>query len=239
MKTLINDGLRFVCSTEAELYRARTLLTKEPGTIKWLKDNCREGDVFYDIGANIGCYTLYAARLVGADGEVWAFEPHVGNAYSLLQNIRVNRMSDRVRVLTCPLNDVNRFERFRYGSIEAGSSGSEFGVTDVQDAEEIKYGMTLDGLSYQYGIPDLVKIDVDGNEQRILRGGRHFFSCASPPRSVQVEMPPTDAATIESLMEEYGYVKERVHYTASGQQQIDKGTYPADVIHNAIFRKAA
>jgi len=240
MKTLINDGLRFVCSTEAELYRARTLLTKEPGTIQWLRENCREGDVVYDIGANIGCYTLFAARLVKETGTVFAFEPHVGNADSLLQNIAINELSERVFVLTVAINDRDGIGNFEYGSVTRGSSGSQFepGSVTHLTVRELKMGYRLDALS-GLRFPNLIKIDVDGNELRILEGAKHLLAGVNAPRSIQVEMPPVDASAIEALMEDYGYTKERIHYTASGQQQIDEGADPSTVIHNAIFKKAA
>ena len=59
------DGLSIAIriSTPNEHHRADTYATKEPETIEWLRDNLRDGDVFYDVGANIGLYSLYAAKL--------------------------------------------------------------------------------------------------------------------------------------------------------------------------------
>jgi hypothetical protein len=62
-------------STPNEHYRADTYATKEPETIEWLRENLRDGDSFYDVGANIGLYSLYAAKLQPRC-RVFAFEPH-------------------------------------------------------------------------------------------------------------------------------------------------------------------
>jgi FkbM family methyltransferase len=225
--------LKFVGETQFERYRAKTLWTKEPGTIQWLRQNCREGDRVYDIGANIGCYTLVAAQLVGEHGRVWAFEPHVGTAHSLLQNIRANDLSGRVRVITAPLHNRVGFRDFSYGSMMAGSSDNQVDSGRLRGAHELKYALTLD----QFDAADLVKIDVDGNELKILQGGKQFFTLAPSPRSVQIEIPPVDAAAITALMQDYGYTLERIHYTMQVQQQINAGKDPLTVIHNAIFRK--
>src|SRR5262245_51439398 len=95
----------FRCESPVEVRRARTMLIKEKGTIRWLRDEVRGGDVVYDIGANIGLYTLFAGKRVGAAGQVYAFEPHVANVRSLLHNVSENGLSAQVKVLSCALND--------------------------------------------------------------------------------------------------------------------------------------
>ncbi len=87
----VDDGqftYRFRCETPFEMWRARTLLEKEEGTVRWIRNSVRDGEVFYDIGANIGLYTLLAGYRVGAVGGVYAFEPHVANVQSLLAQRR-------------------------------------------------------------------------------------------------------------------------------------------------------
>jgi hypothetical protein len=78
-----NYVTRFVCGNRKEAHRAATLWLKEPGTMSWLDENLRGGDVFLDIGANIGIYTLAAAHRVGATGTVYACEPHKPNCVAL------------------------------------------------------------------------------------------------------------------------------------------------------------
>src|SRR2546430_8849931 len=70
--------IRLSLTSESEQYRAETYASKEPETIAWLTEELREGDVFFDVGANIGLYSLYAAKL-RPSCRVYAFEPESHN----------------------------------------------------------------------------------------------------------------------------------------------------------------
>lgn len=85
-QTIERAGLTFLCDDPIEVWRAETILEKEPGTIRWL-DRIQPGDVFYDVGANIGVYSLYAAK---RGAKVYAFEPHALNALHLARNATMN-----------------------------------------------------------------------------------------------------------------------------------------------------
>jgi FkbM family methyltransferase len=222
-------GIKFVVDNEIERYRAETLLTKEPGTIRWL-DHMGHGDVFYDVGANIGCYTLYAAK---RGATVYAFEPHVGNAWRLLQNIAANGLSGAVRVFTNPLHDTRGIVDFFYASTKSGSSGSQLGHTQSEDGSEFKataveskYALTLD----DFGIPKdgFIKIDVDGNEAAILRPVAATLRRA---KSIQVEIHP--GVEVESLL--LGFQLVEKHYTSNGQKQLDAGVPPEQITYNGVF----
>jgi len=237
MKILVNDGLRFVCDTEAELWRARTLLTKEPGTIKWLNAQLRAGDVFYDIGANVGCYTLYAARLVGETGHVYAFEPHPANAAALIRNIEANGFSKRVTVIAAPLGSSDGPTWLLIGSMQSGTSGT---TTGFGSNGRIIVGLVvIDELIDLCLImrPNVVKVDVDGNETSIVIGMAGALLHGNPPRSLQIESEPNARLDIERLMAVYGYRKVGHHYTKDCQARIDQGFDPARVIENAMFEK--
>ena len=64
------------------------MFVKESGTCEWIKNDIGPGDVFFDIGANIGIYSILAANRVGKTGKVYAFEPHSGNFTRLLRILR-------------------------------------------------------------------------------------------------------------------------------------------------------
>ncbi len=239
------EPLTFVGSDPLEQYRAKTLLTKETGTIQWLQENVHQGDIVWDIGANIGCYTLLAAQLVGERGKVYAFEPHIPNATSLLQNVQANGLTSRVVLVTCALDgfDGSTFRRFNYASLRPGSSGSQLGHTRGQDgqsfeaiATEMKAAFTMPALvSAGLQAPDLVKIDVDGNELAILCGMASLQTYWRP-RSIQVEVQPNDVDGLAQWSAECGYELERIHYTLNGQKQLQSGVERALVVHNAIYR---
>src|SRR5215213_8519026 len=57
--------LTFLCRSDLELMRARTFATKEEGTVEWIRSSVRPGQVFCDVGANIGLYSLLAAHHAG------------------------------------------------------------------------------------------------------------------------------------------------------------------------------
>ena len=75
-----------------ELWRASTYETKEPDTMDWIRTHVRDG-VLYDVGANIGQYSLYAAKLRAEPLEVLAFEPEALNHAKLVRNIVHNGLS--------------------------------------------------------------------------------------------------------------------------------------------------
>ena len=85
-----NGKLVFYCLGDLALWRARTLFSKEPETIEWI-DGFKDGDVFWDVGANIGVYSLYAS--IGRRIEVLAFEPSASNYLLLNRNIEYNHLS--------------------------------------------------------------------------------------------------------------------------------------------------
>jgi FkbM family methyltransferase len=119
--------VRFVCTTLRELKRAATLYSKEEGTIAWLDRELRPDDVFLDIGANIGMYTLYAGLRLDGKGAVIAVEPHLVNAARLMENVQANGLGDRVSVLTIALAGEPGFGTFHYRDWGAGSSNSQVG----------------------------------------------------------------------------------------------------------------
>jgi FkbM family methyltransferase len=224
------------------------MLFKEAGTIDWLASELREGDVFFDIGANIGQYTLFAARRVGSKGLVVAFEPHVGNVQSLLRNIVLNQLTDRVKVLSCALNDREGFFDFNYLAWIPGSSNSQ--LNEQHDGEgrtfrpvfsEFKYAVTADRLIQSGALPppNLIKIDVDGNELLVLKGMSGLLSGPTPPRSLQVEINERYRAQLLSFMDEHGYELATRHETLAGKKKLQANVAPDQVSHNAGLQAQA
>jgi FkbM family methyltransferase len=239
------DGINFIVEDGAELWRVKTLLTKEAGTIRWLQATLRPGDVFLDVGANIGLYTLYAARLVGPTGAVYAIEPHVVNARSLLRNITQNaHLEATIGVLTCAVAGEQCWAEFNYASLRPGSSGSQLGHVRGENGQEfqpaaveVKRAVPLDVLVGERVLPPphVVKIDVDGNEAEILRGMLGLIA-DQPPRSIQVEVHPTTLGEIDALMNKCGWALVERHHTANGKTRLEAGADPLTVPHNAIYQ---
>lgn len=242
------DVYRFRCESGGDLWRARTLFEKEPGTVAWIKADTRPGDVFYDIGANIGLYTVLAGKRVQPGGMVVAFEPHAANAHSLLHNVRENALGGTVRVLSSALNDAEGYFDFHYHSAMSSSSQSQL-HEQKDDANnpftpvftELKHATSVDRLVQDKVIrpPDLVKIDVDGNEMLVLRGMAKTLGDAKRPRAVQIEVGPRQKEPILAFMAELGYDLADRSFTMLGQKKIDAGADAAQVSHNVLFRARA
>jgi FkbM family methyltransferase len=238
---------RFICHGPMEEYRAQTLYIKEEGTIQWIRDSVRAGDVFLDVGANIGLYTLIAAQQVGESGLVYAVEPHIVNAQSLLRNIHANGMQRRVRALTCALHETSTILNFNYCSLDPGTSMSQLdGTRDGDEQEfspvacELKQAVAVDDLVAEGSMraPTHVKIDIDGNELLILRGMRRLLSGPLAPQTLQVEINRRYGDALFALMNEAGFKLSLRHYTLIGKQMIAAGQHPEAICHNAVFRPA-
>ena len=243
----ISDGqydYRFRCETVREFNRCLKVFTKEPGTVEWIDQNVKSGDIFYDIGANIGVYTILAASRTGKNGRVYAFEPHGANFARLIDNITANNLQQIVFPNNFALHNKEGFFPFHYSSSEVGTSDSQLsGSRDVSGDEnvtrisELKYATTIDHLidSGEIKAPQHIKIDVDGNELLILEGMRHLLSGPHRPKSIQVEMNDPHKMQILEFMKENQYRLAHKHYTRSQSRRIKEGSDPEALGYNAIF----
>jgi FkbM family methyltransferase len=231
--------LRFRCPNAQTLRRAYTLFIKEPGTIAWLDEDLRPGDLFLDVGANVGVYTLYAAQRVGSSGHVFAVEPHLRNAVALMDNVLSNELQERVSLLTVALCDAPGAARFDYREWRTGSSHSQLAVDGgaANGISELKLAQSIDALIDAKTIrtPNLIKIDVDGIEPLIVRGMARLLTGPDRPRSVQVECDPASREEIERLMAQCGYALRLRHATMAGAKRVAAGAQLTDLPHNMIF----
>jgi FkbM family methyltransferase len=238
---------QFICHSNKDQSRVKRLFTKEPGTIEWLLQTLRPDDVFFDIGANIGIYSVFAARELER-GYVYAFEPHLANAASLLQNVEVNGLLDKIHVIAVPLAERDGFGAFHYHSLLSSRSYSQFGppVIDGEEfrpvATEVKYGARLDAL-IEAGVipaPTVVKIDVDGREADVVTGMRALLASPKAPRSMQIEVSKDNEQKIVDEMIAAGYKAVSRHWSEAAQESISRGTEPLGQFpHNVIFAKMA
>ena len=165
----------------------------EPDTVGWIE--ALPGDAcLWDVGAHIGVYSLRAAMRLGI--RVLAFEPSASSFAALNENIRLNGMSERVRAYGVALAATTHLDTLNMTDPAAGSSNNGFGAETNQfgDAIDIRFrqgavGFSIDDFVTVFGAPPPthVKIDVDGIEAEILRGGRTVLS-GPAVRSMIVEI---------------------------------------------------
>jgi FkbM family methyltransferase len=145
--------------------------------IGFLRKTLRAGMRVVDIGANYGLYTLSLAKVVGPSGRVWAVEPASGTADYLRQSVELNGFG-QVTVIQKALSDREGTARL---SIEANSELNSLSAGTSGATEEVPL-TTLDALAagQAWGAIDFLKLDAEGEEERIVAGGVVFLGTASP-----------------------------------------------------------
>ena len=159
-------------------YRVETFATKEPDTLEWI-DSMSEGAVLWDIGANVGLYSIYAAKQ--KKSRVFAFEPSVFNLEILVRNISANHLESVITIFPLALSDQIGASSFNLTSTNWGGALSTFGESYGQDGKKMSpnfeyqtYGIRIsDAVSHlRIPSPNYIKLDVDGIEHLILEGGK-------------------------------------------------------------------
>ena len=173
IKRVRKENILINIASGIELWRSRTYNSKEPETLDWI-DNFKKKDVFFDIGANIGLYSLYAAK---KKCKVYAFEPASSNYSSLIKNIEINNL--KINSFGIGLSNEEKLTFINLVSTIQGDS--QHNVNNKQKIYarnyKIKQGLfitTIDNLISKHKIPfpQHIKIDVDGHEKEILLGAK-------------------------------------------------------------------
>ncbi|MEI6300053.1 MAG: FkbM family methyltransferase [Betaproteobacteria bacterium] len=170
-------NLTFAVPNSMNHFRVETFSTKEPETLEWI-DRMERGSVIWDIGANVGLYSCYAAK--GRNCTVMAFEPSVFNLELLARNIFLNDLTDKVIMVPIPLSDRLTVSTLNMSMTDWGGAMSTFGKEYSYDAKPLvkvfefrTLGLSMDDAVARLDIaqPDYIKMDVDGIEHLILKGG--------------------------------------------------------------------
>jgi len=157
-------------------FRVDTLRSKEPDTIEWIRGFAAD-EVLVDIGANVGMYTIWAAKTRGV--RVFAFEPESQNYALLYRNIIRNGLSDQVIAYCLALSDESAYARLYLSDFFIGGSCHTFGeqIDHRLERRQSQYSQgcvsnTLDRLVMDgvIPVPNHIKIDVDGLEHKVVRG---------------------------------------------------------------------
>ena len=170
------DIIKFNIVNEHTLWRAKTLFTKEPITIKWIR-SFKKNSIFFDIGANVGMYSIFASIINSS--KVYSFEPESNNYKVLMQNIITNNLSEMVLPFQIGISNKTELTNLNLNNFSAGLSHHTVGENALDHASlkpigsKYKQGIfstTLDDLcsKWKIDIPTYIKIDVDGIESKII-----------------------------------------------------------------------
>jgi FkbM family methyltransferase len=225
-------ALRFGTSSPLLYSRARDALEKEPDTNNWI-DQFAPGDVLWDIGANMGVFSLYAGQRPGI--RVLAFEPLADNYAVLCANILGNALSDRISAYciafagSTELGVLNSTSRqvgsamHQFGKSGEGSRYSNGGIKHVQGM----IGFTIDEFVERFNpdFPTHLKLDVDGLEESILLGAPRTLT-DSRLQSLMVELNLNDEGELErskSLLSDAGLKCVRLgrQFCAAGERAMN------------------
>jgi FkbM family methyltransferase len=183
--------LLFTVPNRLSLERARTFSTKEPETLDWI-DTLAPGSVLWDVGANVGLYSCYAAK--ARQCRVFAFEPSVFNLELLARNVFLNGVNERVTIMPMPLCAQMTQSELTLSTTAWGGALSTFGGLQAHDGGTLQrvfafrtLGMAADEVVARLEVPppDHMKIDVDGIEHLVLKGAAHVLGNVS---SVSIEI---------------------------------------------------
>jgi len=162
--------LSFVLLGKSSAGRAVSLLTRQPATIAWI-DSFKPGGVFWDVGASVGVYSLYAA--LGTDTKVVAFEPAAVNYFLLAANCEANRLYDRVDCLLVGLGREQAVARLEVSQFRPARSFSFRGKSgEPHEGRQAAVVLSIDRLVEEYGLacPNYIKIDAPGASEAIVAG---------------------------------------------------------------------
>ena len=234
-------SIRLLISSDIEQYRLDSYSIKEPETLDWIDRKVQSGTIFYDIGANIGLYSLYAAAR-NPDAIVFAFEPEAQNHAHLCQNIFANNFTN-VTPCAIALAPSEELSTFHISTMDAGSAlhaltaPNQLRVGGVRSVFCQKvYATSLNTLTgkLRMPFPHCIKLDVDGLEYEILGGASQLFSNATL-RTILLEVtgefsnPASEAAQVRAMLEPYGFGMEN-----TGEKTI---TGSGEAVRNTVFSR--
>ena len=139
----------------------------------------KPGDICWDIGANIGFYTCLLAAQVGDSGTVVAFEPALHTCGYLHENVSLNRFTN-VTVVNKGLGNTQEQRHLHYSDAALAEGTASLKYTDGRTASERVTLDTIDNLIRELPMPDFIKIDVEGYQLEVLRGGEHYLKTHAP-----------------------------------------------------------
>jgi FkbM family methyltransferase len=217
---------------------------KEPETIEWIETFFKEGDTFFDIGANVGAYSLVASKFCHGNIKVYSFEPAFITFPQLCKNIIHNGCQDSIFPMQVALANETAIEVFNYANLIPGAAvhalGEAIDYKGESFAPVLKQSVLAFGIDdfikqFHLPVPTHIKLDVDGIEFGILRGANETLE--NPLVNsvlVELENESTEATQIIEFLALKGL---KIHSKHKSYLADDTG--PMSKLYNYIFRRPA
>jgi FkbM family methyltransferase len=189
------DGMRLYVRNEdavgAEMSRQGAY---EPHVTREILRRLQPGSVFVDVGASVGYFTILAARAVGPEGRVIACEPGPQNQSVLLLNTVVNGL-DNVRILPYAVSDAAAVLLYHHLGGGNGAISAFDGTPESVGTRELVQARRLDDILEGEPRVDVVKIDVEGAEGRVLAGATQTLRRHAPTLLFEFSPPGLQAVS--------------------------------------------
>lgn len=211
--------MSFITPNDMCEWRIKTIFSKEPVTIDWLT-TFQPGKTFWDVGANIGLYSIFATAV--SQVITYSFEPESQNYQILNTNIFNNNLHFRIKAYPLALSNQKTIGELALSKIEGGHSGHDIRPTSVQYLKYTQGCMTTTGdslIRMGVKVPTYLKIDVDGVEHLIVEG---FAKNIDQIQNVLIEINEKDKRHTDLI----SYMVSKGFYY--DQEQVDKTKRPPD-----------
>lgn len=239
-----HGDISFFCPDELPIWRAETFFSKEPETLKWI-DEMEKNSTLWDIGANVGCYSLYAGK---AGVKTVSFEPSSANYYILNRNISENELDKIISAYCIALSSKSEIAFLNMEKLDLGGAintfseaKNEISFDNAEKTLSVGFRQGMIGFSidefikyFNIDIPDHIKIDVDGLEKEILFGAEETLK-NKKLKSVLVELDESDEETtkeVTELFKESGFFIASKAHSAMIDESLVFGN-----IYNYIFSR--
>lgn len=242
---VLKSEVKFFIPNRITEWRIETFFTKEPETLDWINNfEQKENLIFWDIGANIGLYSIYNS-IKNKDSITISFEPSSSNLRILSRNISINKLENNIKIFPMPLtNKINQFQMMNEADFLEGASLNSFGEKFNFEGKNFnsKMNYQIFGTTINYllenkilEIPDYIKIDVDGIEHLILEGGDKFLK-EKKIKSLLIEINEDfedQYKNVLKIMNDYDF---KILHKKHNENLIDKNSRYASVFNYIFIR---